>query len=481
MLSKEFIYNLINTDGMSVYKMQARVAQKYYDAEHDIKNYRIFYVNEDGQLVEDHLRSNIRISHAFFTEQVDQKVQYMLSDFSITSKDETLNGLLETYFDDEFKSEFSDCLCGCSVKGYDYMYAYRNEHDRTAFAYADGMNVIEIPAKQSEDGNDYVIYWYSDIFGKEAMPIKRIEVWDKQFRQYYIIDENNKIIEDPFVSMQKRPHYMYRKADGKLYTTTEPLSYVPFFRLDNNKKRISDLKPIKDIIDDYDLMNCGLSNNVQDMGEGFIAVKGFEGADLDDLYQNIHGKKVVGVGNKGEVEIRTVDIPYEARKAKLEEDEKNIYRFGMAFNSSQVGDGNITNIVLKSRYALLDLKCNKMEKRVRNFLKMLINIVLDEINENNHTDYSISDVSINLDREIMTNASDNATIDKTEAETEQIKVNTLMNVASQVNNADEIIKAICDLLELDFDKVKEFMMDVPENDLSGAEELLSEQETASSE
>lgn len=91
-----------------------------------------------------------------------------------------------------------------------------------------------------------------------------------------------------------------------------------------------------------------------------------------DLYQNIHGKKVVGVGNKGEVEIRTVDIPYEARKAKLEEDEKNIYRFGMAFNSSQVGDGNITNIVLKSRYALLDLKCNKMEKRVRNFLKMLI-------------------------------------------------------------------------------------------------------------
>lgn len=32
----------------------------------------------------------------------------------------------------------------------------------------------------------------------------------------------------------------------------------------------------------------------------------------------------------------------------------------------------------------------------------------------------------------------------------------MMNVASQVNNADEIIKAICDLLEFDFDKIKEF-------------------------
>lgn len=476
MLSKEFIHTLIKNDGCSIYKMHARVAQKYYDAEHDIKQYRIFYKNADGQLVEDHIRSNIRIAHPFFTENVDQKVQYMLSNFSITSKDEALNEMLKNYFNDDFKSEFSECLSGASIKGYDYMYSYKNENDCTTFAYADGMGVIEVPAKQSEDGGDYVIYWYSDIYGVEAKPIKRVEVWDKQFRYYYIINENDKIIEDPFVTMQIRPHYMYKKADGKFYTTTEPLSYLPFFRLDNNKKRVSDLKPIKDVIDDYDLMNCGLSNNINDMGEGFIAVKNFDGADMDELYENLHGKKTVGVGKNGDIEIRTVDIPFQARKAKLEEDEKNIYRFGMGFNSAQVGDGNITNIVLKSRYALLDLKCNKMEKRVRKYLKQLIEIVLDEINQRNNTAYTINDVEINLDREIMTNALDNATIEKTEAETEQTKVNTLMNVASQVNNADEVIKAICELLDLDFDKIQEFMNDLPETNISEAEGLLNEQE-----
>lgn len=477
MLSKGFILNKINNDSSNNHKIYAKKAQRYYDAQHDILNYRIFYKNEDGVYVEDHLRSNIRISHAFFTELVDQKVQYMLSNFDIRSKDTDLNNILQKYFDDDFKSEFSECLSGTSIKGFDYMYAYKDTDDKTHFAYADGLGVIEVPSKQSEDNQNHVIYWYTDVYGVESKKIKRVEVWDNQFRYYYIIDENNKIFDDPFVPLQKRPHYMYKKLDGKYYTTTEPLSYTPFFRLDNNKKLSSDLNPIKSIIDDYDLMNCGLSNNINDMGEGFIAVKGFDGADLDELYENIHGKKTIGVGKNGDVEIRTVDIPFEARKTKLEEDEKNIYRFGMGFNSAQVGDGNITNIVLKSRYVLLDLKCNKAEKRVRKYLKQLIEIVLDEINRENNIFYTLNDVEIKLDREVMTNALDNAEIEKTEAETEQTKITTLLNVANTLNNAEEVIKAICEMLELDYDKVKESLDDNPESLIDLAGEELDESET----
>lgn len=481
MLSKENILNLINNDGLSVLKQHARTAQNYYDSQHDIIHYRIFYLNEDKQFVEDHIRSNIRISHSFFTELVDQKVQYMLSDFSITSKNKDLNSQLQLYFDDEFKSEFSDLLCGTSIKGFDYMYAYRNEHNRTAFAYADGFGVIEIPSQQAEDGQNHIIYWYDDVYGTDQRKIKRVQVWDNQFRYYYIIDENSRIIEDPFVMFQKRPHFIYKKADGKYYTIMEPLSYVPFFRLDNNKKKVSDLKPVKPIIDDYDFMNCGFSNNIQDMGEGFIAVKGYDGADMDELYQNIHGKKTIGVGKNGDIEVRTVDIPYQARMEKLKEDEKNIYRFGMGFNSAQVGDGNITNIVLKSRYVLLDLKCNKFEKPVRKYLKQLIEIVIEEINKNNNTDYTVSDVEINLNREVMTNASDNAAIDKTEAETEQIKVNTLLNAANALNNAEEIIKSLCAILELDYEKVLKAIEESPENLIETVEEDLNESETEAGE
>ena len=53
--------------------------------------------------------------------------------------------------------------------------------------------------------------------------------------------------------------------------------------------------------------------------------------------------EIIGVEPDGDVDIKTIDLPYQARMNKLEVDEKNIYRFGMGFNSSQMGDGNITN------------------------------------------------------------------------------------------------------------------------------------------
>ncbi|MCQ5192062.1 phage portal protein, partial [Eubacterium callanderi] len=66
----------------------------------------------------------------------------------------------------------------------------------------------------------------------------------------------------------------------------------------------------------------------------------------------------------------------------------------MGFNSALIGDGNITNIVIKSRYALLDLKCNKLELRLKGFMKQLIQLALDEINTAKKTDYQIKDVKI---------------------------------------------------------------------------------------
>ena len=92
------------------------------------------------------------------------------------------------------------------------------------------------------------------------------------------------------------------------------------------------------------------------------------------------GGKGYEVKNGG-VDFKMVDIPYQARLTKLQLDEVNIYRFGMGFNSAQLGDGNITNVVIKSRYALLDLKCDKLEKNLKKFLREMIKVVIDDVNK----------------------------------------------------------------------------------------------------
>ena len=219
-------------------------------------------------------------------------------------------------------------------------------------------------------------------------------------------------------------------------------------------------------------MACGLSNNLQDVSEALYVVKGFQGDNLEEMIQNIKTKKHIGVEPDGDVDVKTIDLPYQARMNKLEVDEKNIYRFGMGFNSAQLGDGNVTNVVIKSRYALLDLKCNKLATKMKAFLKKLTKIALQEINELNGTDYQLSDVYFNVDdREVMTNASDNALIEKTEAEIQQIKLTTILNAAARLDN-DTVLQAICELFDLEFDDVKASVEQNPVVDLNSASETL---------
>ena len=122
MLEIREIKHFMEEDAASEKKKMARQGLKYYEGEHKIMGARLFYFDADGELKEDTLRSNIRISHPFFTELVDQEVQYMLSGGGgfIKSDDPELQDRLDQYFDDAFWSEVYEMLTGCVSKGFDY-------------------------------------------------------------------------------------------------------------------------------------------------------------------------------------------------------------------------------------------------------------------------------------------------------------------------------------------------------------------------
>lgn len=456
-LTEQEILDFITNDRTSDKKRYARIGQKYYEGDHDIKNYRLFYYDANGEIQEDKTRSNIKISHPFFTELTDQEVQYMMSGKSgfMRSDIPELQNELNEYFNEneDFQSELYDTLTGTVTKGFEYMYAYKNKDDRTSFMNADSLGVVEVRAKDTQCNCDFVIYWYIDKIVKDNKKIKKIQVWNDEQVWYYIQEEEGKLILDECEAINPKPHTIYKKGDkDQLYY--ENYGFIPFFRLDNCKKQFSSLKPIKDLIDDYDLMSCGLSNNLQDAQEYLVVVNGFQGDNMEELMQNIKTKKHIGVDDGGGVEFKTVAIPYEARQVKLGLDEMNIYRFGMGFNSAQVGDGNVTNVVIKSRYALLDLKCNKLEIKLKQFLRKLLKPVLKEINDRLGTDYQQKDVYIEFEREVMTNASDNAVIEKTKADTDMVKINTLLNLAQTLDN-ETIVKSICEVLEIDYEQIKD--------------------------
>lgn len=474
MLTEAEIRRFIDNDSSSEKKKFAEVGQRYYEANHDILKSRLFYYNADGNLVEDTTRSNIKISHPFFTELSDQLSAYMLSfkENPIRAKEavEGLQDYLDEYFDDDFYTEISELITGAYNKGFEYIYAYKNAEGRLAFQCADSLGVIEVRAKDTDDECEYFIYWYIDRIDKGKKEIRRIQVWSNQETWYYVQSGNGRVKIDDSVPINPRPHVVFtekKKNVKKGYS----FGFIPFWRLDNNKKQISGLKPIKALIDDYDLMECGISNNLADFDTPLHVVTGFQGDNLDELQTNLKTKKILGVDEGGGVEVKTVDIPYQARKAKADEDEKNIYRFGMGFNSSQVGDGNITNVVIRSRYALLDLKANKLERRLKKLLKQLVKVVLDEINKMNKTDYKVSDVYFDFVREITTNESENYSNEKTKAETQQVQINTILNVAAVLDD-ETIVKAICEVLDIDYEEIKD-KLSGPDDGMTQAEVALS--------
>ena len=465
MLTVQEIKSFIDNDSASKKKKRAAVGQRYYDGKHDIQDFTIFFVDKDGKLQVDTTKNNIKITHPFFTELVDQEVQYMLSgkDGFIRSDNADLQTHLDAYFNEneEFTAELYEAITDCIVKGFSYMYAYRNKEDKTAFQCADTMGVVEVREKETDDGCAYVIYWYVDRIGKDNKKITRIQVWDEKQTVFYVQEENGAIVPDASEKINPRPHILY-KEEGKDGTYFEDYGLIPFFRLENNRKQESGLWPIKDLIDDYDLMSCGLSNNIQDTNEALYVVKGFEGDSLDEMTLNMKAKKHIGVGPEGGVDIMTVDIPYQARQTKLELDEKNIYRFGQGFNSAQLGDGNITNVVIKSRYALLDLKCNKLEIHLKQFMRRLLKVVLKEINEEHGTDFQQKDVYFVFDREVITNAADNAQIELTDSQRRQTEINTILNLQTVIDDETRL-QLICEQLDIDYNDIKD-KVPKPEDD-----------------
>ncbi len=189
MLTPQEIQSFLDNDRTSDAKRHARVGQRYYEGEHDIRKYRLFYYDADGNLQEDLTRSNIKIPHQFFTELVDQEVQYLLSGkgaFICSDKPE-LQKELDAHFNenDDFRSELTETATDSIVKGWAFLYAYRSAENRLAFQCADSLDVVEVDKRFMSDGKDYYIYRYVQRKNLQGDVISRIEIWDDADVTYF--------------------------------------------------------------------------------------------------------------------------------------------------------------------------------------------------------------------------------------------------------------------------------------------------------
>ena len=466
MLSAEEIKRLIEDDAASPKKRYAKIARRYYDGDHDIRRYRVFFVDKEGKVHEDTTKNNARICRKFFAELVNQKAQYMLSGEGpiVRSDDPELQKELDAYFNNgKFRKQLHEMLVGCEIDGDAYAYAYKKKDGRTAFMYADSGGVVEVRRSETDDGCEYVIYWYVDRIGKDNKKIKRIQVWDEKQVAFFCQVDDGQIIPDNSEAINPAPHYIYTKygEDGKY---GGDYGKIPFFRLGNNRKRMSSLRSVKDHIDDYDLMNSGLTNNIQDAAEVVVLVRGYDGDDLDELIFNMRNKKQISTPTADDnVEFRTIDIPVDARNKKMEIDVNNIFCDGNGVNIEALKDSNATvSVAIKTAYFRLDMRCDEIKINVEEFMEGPVQLVLDEINQAHETDYTIQDVYFDFTRKSITNVLEMAQVELTQAQTRQAEIMTLLSVETKLDH-ETLMQQICDRFEIDYEEVKDKLPKPEEN------------------
>ena len=381
---------------------------------------------------------------------------------------------LDLYFNknENFKAELQETVTGMQAKGYDFMYARQGNDGRLCFENADCIEVVEVEGRFTADKKNQYIWKYVDRIDIEGHTQFKVLVIDDQNTWFYKQQDSGEIVIDTDVVINPKPHKLYEDKNGQLMT--KDFSMLPFFRLDNNKKKIGLLPAVKPLIDDIDIMASSLTNNLADFDRPLHVVKGYDGDDLDKLQQNLRTKKIIGVDEDGGVEVHTVEVPYQARMAKLEHDEKCIYKFGMGLNLSSLKDSSATtNIAIKAAYSLLELRCNKMIIQLKQFLRKILAVVIDEINEIEGTDYRPEQVYFDFDPEIMANEQENAQIELIEAQEQQARINTLLSLAERLDN-ETLMRAICDVLDIDYDEIADRLPDPDEaeNNIDDAQQTI---------
>lgn len=389
-----------------------QTGQAYYDSENtEIMQRKKQFYTESG-LATDPYKANNKLASSFYKIIVKQLVGYLLGNgINISSKSQAsaVKGITDV-LGLSFEQKMSECAVNAVKCSVGWLHPYLDKDGKFKFSVIPSEQVAFKMSPTDEDVLKSVVRFYDlEYNGKK---FTKAEVWSDKDVTFYF-KEGDKAwamctagedIEDPRIEMvNPRPHLVKTAKYGDRVDSIQGLGWgkIPFIPMwfDNDKEY--QLKPIKRHIDGYDIVQSDFMNNLEDIQDVFWILKGYDGEDLNTFLNDVKKYKAIKVGDDGDARTETTDIPTEAREKMLASLRKDIFFFGMAVDTDVSEGGNITNVVIRSRYANLDLKADDFEPQVRNTIQELIEFVNIYMGMTSGT--PLTDYVIEFDRSLIIN------------------------------------------------------------------------------
>jgi SPP1 family phage portal protein len=342
-------------------KKNKYAARKYFDYNpNNRENGDIDIVGNDNKIHTIYNKNKGEFYTNYFELIVNQKIDYLLA------KEPTINKN-DLFSITDLTDMLEDLLLNASLDTVSWLHFYVEDNILKSFI-VDDREIIPFYDKYKKKIITIIRYWLVD------EDTYYVEIWNDSGVTTYNICKD--VISNEIIST----HYETISEYNGEIEKKESLNFkdIPFIPLFNNKRKRSDLNGIKELLDMYNSISSGFINNVYEFQEMLMKLRGFSGGTdiLKETMENMKKYKVVSLPDeRADADYISVQIPVEARQVLLTALKENIFLISQSVDPTQIGDGNITNVVIDSRYAALDMKANRTEKQIKLFYEKFAEFV----------------------------------------------------------------------------------------------------------
>ena len=187
------------------------------------------------------------------------------------------------------------------------------------------------------------------------------------------------------VVTEKEPYRRTLSEDAleTLITIEGGYGRIPLIPLKANAAGTSELTPaIKAKIDAYDAILSDFADNLERANDVYWVLNNFGGTmdEVAELLEQINRVKAVanlsdGSGSGATAEPRTIEVPYAARREALDLLERALYQDYMALDMDALTGSSLTNVAIRAAAANLNLKADRYEWQVRQFMLSLLSLL----------------------------------------------------------------------------------------------------------
>lgn len=335
-----------------------------------IVEYQKLLYTMSGEAVPDNYSANYKFCNAFFQIFVMQENSYLLGNgvtFNEESTKEKLGG-------DRFDNVMFD-LAEYALWG-GVSYGFFNLDHIEAFKMTEF-----VPLVGEEDGALHagIRFWQID----STKPLRATLYEEDGYTDYiWRLNRDSGALEEGQILHNKRPYVQIVQtstADGEEILDGENYPGFPIVPLWANKVHQNELTGLREKIDGYDLIQSGFANDLDEASMIYWTITNAGGMDDIDLAKFIERMKTVKaavVDEQGSTaEAHTLDVPYAARQAALQDIRDSLYRDAMALDTDKVTAGAVTATAIQAAYENLDLKCDRFEMCVSDFIDNVLKLI----------------------------------------------------------------------------------------------------------